>query len=54
MPEIDKTYLLFKKGEFVGEGIWTNDKHNGPCFIETLADGVMKVYAADSWTEKRD
>ena len=52
-PQIGKTYLLFRNGIHIGEGVYTNDKWNGLCFLELQPDGSNLVYKdIDSIIEK--
>ena len=46
-----KEYELFRNGEYVGVGVWTDDDNVGEVFIQVQPDGAKLVFGEiDEWT----
>jgi hypothetical protein len=42
-------YHLYRDGEYIGVGTWTDDPNIGEAFIHKMEDGSMLVFEADKW-----
>jgi hypothetical protein len=48
-----KEYDLFRDGQHVGSGVWTDDDNVGEVFIQVQPDGAKLVFGGiDEWTFK--
>jgi len=53
--EFGSEYHLWREGNYIGKGVWTDDPDIGENFISqsvaSTGDLINEVYIADSWTK---